>query len=75
MPGFAFGAPALAGDRLWTATAAGTLHALDLRDGAPARPSPSATPSASAIASASGYVLAGTGAAPNLPGETLTALG
>jgi outer membrane protein assembly factor BamB len=75
LPGFAFAAPALAGDRLWTATAAGTLHALDLRDGSPRAAIDLGNPSASAIASASGYVLAGTGAAPNLPGDTLTAIG
>jgi outer membrane protein assembly factor BamB len=75
LPGFAFAAPAIAGDRLWTATAAGTLHALDLRDGAPRAAFDLGNPSASAITSASGYVLAGTGAAPDLPGDTLTALG
>jgi outer membrane protein assembly factor BamB len=75
LPGFAFAAPALAGDRLWTATAAGTLHALALRDGTPTNAYALNDPSASAIASAGGYVLAGTGAAPNLPGDTLTAIG
>jgi outer membrane protein assembly factor BamB len=74
LPGFAFAAPAIAGDRLWTATAAGTLHALALRDGAPRAAIDLGNPSASAIASAHGFVLAGTGAAPHLPGDTLTAV-
>jgi outer membrane protein assembly factor BamB len=75
LPGFAFAAPALAGDRLYTATAAGTLHALTLRDGTPTDAYTLNNPSASAIASASGYVLAGTGAGKDLPGDTLTAIG
>jgi outer membrane protein assembly factor BamB len=75
LPGFAFAAPAIAGDRLWTATAAGTLHALALRDGAPTDTYALDSPSAGAISSASGCVLAGTGAAPNLPGDALTAIG
>lgn len=75
LPGFAFAAPALAGGQLWTATAAGTLHALDLRDGAPRAAIDLGHPSASAIASASGYVLAGTGAGDDLPGDTLSAIG
>jgi outer membrane protein assembly factor BamB len=74
LPGFAFAAPALAGDRLWTATAAGTLHALDLRDGTPRAALDLGAPSASTIASAHGVVLAGTGAGPHLPGDTLTAI-
>lgn len=75
LPGFAFAAPAIAGDRLWTATAAGALHALALRDGRRTDTYALGNPSAGAVASASGYVLAGTGAAPSLPGDTLTALG
>jgi outer membrane protein assembly factor BamB len=74
LPGFAFAAPAIAGDRLWTATAAGTLHALALRDGAPRAAIDLGNPSASTIAAAGGFVLAGTGAAPHLPGDTLTAI-
>lgn len=75
LPGFAFAAPALAGERLWTATAAGTLHALDLRDGTPTNTYALGAPSAGAVASASGCVLAGTGAGADLPGDTLTAIG
>jgi outer membrane protein assembly factor BamB len=75
LPGFAFAAPALAGDRLYTATAAGALHALALRDGTPTDTYALGDLSAGAIASASGYVLAGTGAGADLPGETLTAIG
>ena len=74
LPGFAFAAPAIAGDQLWTATAAGALHALDLRDGGLCRTIALDNPSASAVASAHGVVLTGTGAAPHLPGETLTAV-
>lgn len=75
LPGFAFAPPALTPTRLWTATAAGTLHALDLRDGAPVAAYALGAPSAATVASAHGVVLAGTGAAPHLPGETLTAIG
>lgn len=75
LPGFAFAAPAVVGDRLWTATAAGSLHALDVRTGRLTNTYNLGNPSAGAVSSASGYVLAGTGAAPNLPGDTLTAIG
>jgi outer membrane protein assembly factor BamB len=75
LPGFAFAPPALTPGRLWTATAAGTLHALDLRDGTPTDAYALGDPSAATVASAHGVVLAGTGAAPHLPGETLTAIG
>lgn len=74
LPGFAFAPPALAGRHLWTATAAGTLHALDLRDGTPRHAIDLSNPSAATVTSAHGYVLAGTGAAPHLPGEELFAI-
>jgi outer membrane protein assembly factor BamB len=75
LPGFAFAAPAIAGDRLWTATAAGALHALRLRDGALTDTITLPNPSAGAVSSAQGIVLAGTGAAPHLPGDELVAVG
>lgn len=74
LPGFAFAPPAIAGDRLWIATAAGTLHALALRDGATAAAIDLGAPSAGTVTSAGGVVLVGTGAAPHLPGDALTAI-
>jgi outer membrane protein assembly factor BamB len=74
LPGFAFAPPAIAGDQLWTATAAGALHALDLRTGALRQTITLDNPSAATVTSARGVVLAGTGAAPHLPGDTLTAI-
>jgi outer membrane protein assembly factor BamB len=75
VPGFAFAAPALAGGVLWTATAAGVLHALRAADGAPLGQIDLGAPSAGAVSAASGLVFAGTGAAPHLPGDELICIG
>jgi outer membrane protein assembly factor BamB len=75
LPGFAFAAPGLAGGVLFTASAAGTLHALRTADGALLGEVALGDPSAGAVASARGRVLVGLGAAPYLPGEQLVCLG
>jgi outer membrane protein assembly factor BamB len=75
LPAYAFAAPAVAGGTLFTASAAGTLHALRTHDGALLDEAELGAPSAGAVASARGRVLAGVGAAPYLPGEHLICLG
>ncbi|HWI71303.1 MAG TPA: PQQ-binding-like beta-propeller repeat protein [Baekduia sp.] len=75
LPGLVFAAPALAGNALWTATASGSLHALRTVDGAPLAAVDLGEPSAGAVSAAAGVVLAGTGAAPDLPGESLVCVG
>ena len=75
LPAYAFAAPAVAGDTLFTASAAGTLHALRTRDGALLGEAELGDPSAGAVSSARGRVLVGLGAAPYLPGEQLVCLG
>ena len=75
LAGFAFAAPALAGGQLWSATADGTLQALRTADGAPLAAVALGEPSAGAVSAAGGLVLAGTGAAPDLPGASLVCVG
>jgi outer membrane protein assembly factor BamB len=71
LPGYTFAAPALAGGVLYTASAAGSLHALRCADGEPLAEAPLGAPSAGAVSSARGHVLVGVGAAPYLPGDEL----
>jgi outer membrane protein assembly factor BamB len=75
VPGLAFAAPAIAGRRLWVATAAGLLHALRLGDGELADGVPLGEPSAGAPAAARGALVVGTGTRPYLPGESLVCIG
>jgi outer membrane protein assembly factor BamB len=75
LPGYAFAAPVVAGGALFTASAAGTMHALRTRDGALLAETELGDPSAGAVSSARGRVLVGVGAAPYLPGEQLVCLG
>jgi outer membrane protein assembly factor BamB len=75
LPGYAFAAPAVAGGVLYTASAAGTLHALRCSDGEPLGEAPLDAPSAGAVSSARGRVLVGVGAAPYLPGDQLLCFG
>jgi outer membrane protein assembly factor BamB len=71
VPGLAFAAPAIAGPSLWTATAAGLLHRLDLQDGTLQQTLVLGEPSAGAASSSRKSVVVGTGNAPYLPGESL----
>lgn len=72
---FSFAAPALAGDRLCTAGADGTLRFLTARNGRVAAEVALGDPSTCPPAAAHGRVVVGTGSEPFLPGRSLTCLG
>ena len=75
LPSFSFAAPALAGDRLCTAGADGTLRILSARKGGVAAKIALGDPSTCPPAAAHGRLVVGTGSAPFLPGTSLVCLG
>jgi outer membrane protein assembly factor BamB len=75
LPGFEFGALAVAGDSLWVALASGDLYGLRAIDGAVVGHAALGDPSTGAVSAAFGSVLVGTGIAPYLPGDSLVCLG
>jgi len=75
LPSFSFAAPALAGDRLCTAGADGTLRLLSARNGRVADEVVLGDPSTCPPAAAHGRLVVGTGSAPFLPGTSLICLG
>ena len=75
IPGFAFAAPAIAGDVLWTGSATGLLHGVRCTDGEPVATLPIGEPCVGAVATSGGRVVLGTGTRPYLPGESLVCIG
>jgi len=75
LPGFEFGALAVAGDSLWVALASGDLYGLRAIDGVVVGHAALGNPSTGAVSAAFGSVLVGTGIAPYLPGDSLVCLG
>jgi outer membrane protein assembly factor BamB len=71
LPSFSFAAPALAGDRLCTAGADGTLRLLSKRNGRVAAKVALGDPSTCPPAAAHGRLVVGTGSEPFLPGKSL----
>ena len=73
--GLTFAAPAVAGERLFAATASGFLEVLRTRDGSSVARVPLGVPSAGAVAIGERRVLVGVGAEPFLPGGELVCVG
>ena len=75
LPGLATAAPIVSAGVVYTASAAGLLHALRATDGAALGVAILREPSSCSPAVADGRLVVGTGAAPYLPGDSLICLG